>query len=163
MNLLRLAGAVCFATLAALAQSPSVSNLSTRVQVGTGQDLLIVGFNVGPGTDQTMLIRATGPALAGFGVTGVLADPKLELFSGATKIGENDNWGTPVGPEAFAAPALSSAFSQNGAFAFTPGSRDAALIAEFQPGSYTVLVSGVGSSSGVALVEIYDLTPVGPP
>jgi hypothetical protein len=84
------------------------------------------------------------------------------LGASGTLVAANDNWGTPVGSLAFAAPALSSAFSQNGAFAFTFGSRDAALIAEFPPGNYTIQVSGVGDTRGVALVEIYDITPAAP-
>ncbi len=152
MKFLRVVAAFSLTALAAFAQSPSVSNLSTRAQVGTGQDILVVGFNVGPGGDQTMLIRATGPALAGFGVTGVLADPKLEVFSDATKIGENDNWSTPVG----SAVAVTTAdFTATGAFAIPPGSRDAAFIARFPPGSYSAQVSGVGNTIGVALVEVY--------
>ncbi|MBM3854194.1 MAG: hypothetical protein FJ399_13725, partial [Verrucomicrobia bacterium] len=159
MKLLRPIAAACFAGLAAFAQTPSVSNLSTRAQVGTGADVLVVGFNVGPGGEQTMLIRAAGPALAGFGVTGFLADPKLEVFSGATKIGENDNWGTAVGP----ATAVTAAnFTATGAFAFPPGSRDAAFIGRFAPGSYSAQVSGINGTTGVALVEVYRIGADGP-
>jgi hypothetical protein len=159
MKFLRVVVAVCLVALAAFAQSPSVSNLSTRAQVGTGQGVLVVGFNVGPGGDQLMLIRATGPALAGFGVTGVLAFPKLEVFSGVTKIGENDNWSTAVGP----ATAVTAAhFAATGAFALPAGSRDAAFIGRFAPGSYSAQVSGVDGTAGVALVEVYKIGAGGP-
>jgi hypothetical protein len=159
MICLRLAGTLVLTTLAAFAQTPSVSNLSTRAQVGTGPDILVVGFNVGPGGDQLMLIRAIGPALAGFGVTGFLADPKLEVFSGTTKIGENDNWGTAVGP----ATAVTAAdFAATGAFGLPAGSRDAAFIARFGPGSYSAQVSGLNTTTGVALVEVYKLGAGGP-
>src|SRR5688572_9269313 len=107
------------------AQTPSVSNLSTRAQVGTGGDILITGFNIGSGSNKTILIRATGPALNGFGVTGTLANPRLELFSGATKIAENDNWSTPLGS---ATAVTNTSFTSVGAFNLTTGSLDAALI-----------------------------------
>jgi hypothetical protein len=155
----RLAGIVFATALAALAQPPSVSNLSVRALVGTGQDVLIAGFHLGPGADQTMLIRATGPALAGFGVTGVLADPKLEVFAGATKIGENDNWSTPVGGATAVTPAD---FTATGAFGLAMGSRDAAFIGRFPPGSYSAKVSGVNTTTGVALVEVYKVGAGGP-
>ena len=156
---LRLAGAVCLTALGAFGQPPSVSNLSTRAPVGTGQDILVVGFSVGPGPDQTMLIRAAGPALAGFGVTGVLADPRLEIFSGATRMGENDNWSTPVGS---ATTVTAADFTATGAFAFPPGSRDAAFLGRFGPGSYSAQVSGVEATTGVALVEVYKVGVGGP-
>ncbi|MSU48109.1 MAG: DUF1800 family protein [Opitutus sp.] len=141
-----------------LAQTPSVSNLSTRAQVGTGGDIIITGFNIGSGTNKTILIRATGPALAGFGVTGTLVDPKLELFnSSSVKITENDNWGTPVGN---ATPVTAATFSSVGAFGLTTGSRDAALLATLPPGSYTAQVSGVGNTTGVSLIEVYEVGAV---
>ena len=150
---------LALASVSALcAQTPSISNLSTRAQVGTGGDIIITGFNVGAGTNKTVLIRATGPALNAFGVTGTLADPKLELFSGATKIAENDNWGTPVGS---AAPITAATFTSVGAFQLTAGSRDSALLATLAPGAYTAQVSGVGGGTGVALVEVYEVGAVG--
>lgn len=136
------------------AQTPSVSNLSTRALVGPGGDALFAGFNVGPGGDKTILIRAAGPALAGFGVTGALVDPRIELFSGSTKIGENDNWETAFGS---ATPVTAATFSSVGAFAFSAGSRDAAVVATFAPGSYSAIVSGVNNATGVALIEVYEV------
>jgi uncharacterized protein (DUF1800 family) len=129
------------------AQTPSVSNLSTRAQVGTGGNIIISGFNIGPGGNKTVLIRASGPALSAFGVTGLLADPKLELYSGSTKLNENDNW--------LAADAAT--FTAVGAFNLTAGSRDAALVTTLAPGSYTAQVSGIGGTTGVALIEVYEV------
>jgi uncharacterized protein (DUF1800 family) len=143
---------------AGLVPAQTIANLSTRAQVGTGGDILITGFNIGTGTAKTVLIRATGPALAGFGVEGTLADPKLELFSGPTKISENDNWSTPVGT---AAPVTAATFSSVGAFGLTAGSRDAALLATLAPGTYTAQVSGVGGGTGVALIEVYEVGATG--
>lgn len=135
-------------------------NLSTRAQVGTGANLLIPGITIAPGAGtRRLLLRAVGPTLGAFGVPGTLADPKLELYSGSTKIAENDNWGTPTTPTAADAPTLTAAFAANGAFALTPGSQDAALLINLDPGSYTLQVSGVATTTGAALVEVYDLTP----
>ncbi len=136
-------------------------NLSTRAQVGTGGNILIPGITVAPGSgSRRLLLRAVGPTLGAFGVPGTIVDPKLELFSGATKIAENDNWGTPVGSSAADATTLAAAFAANGAFALGAGTKDAALLINLEAGSYTLQVSGVGGTTGAALVEIYDLTPV---
>lgn len=139
-------------------------NLSTRAQVGTGSNILIPGITVSAGAGtRRLLLRAVGPTLGTFGVAGTIADPKLELYSGTTKVAENDNWGTPVGAGAADAAALTAAFAANGAFALGAGSRDAALLINLAAGSYTLQVSGVGGTTGAALVEVYDLTPPPPP
>jgi uncharacterized protein (DUF1800 family) len=141
-------------------------NLSTRAQVGGAAGVLTPGFVITPGGGtRTLLIRAAGPALTPFGVQGVLADPTLTLIrTGATNttVATNDNWSTPVGPGAASAVNLSAAFTQTGAFAFAANSSDAALLVDLGAGNYTVQVSGAGNSSGIALVEVYDLTPTGP-
>ncbi len=124
-------------------------NVSARTQVGTGADILIAGFNIGGASAKTLLIRAVGPTLSVFGVTGVLADPKLDLYSGATVLQSNDNWS--------GASAIGTAASSVGAFPLDATSRDAVLLVTLQPGSYTAQVSGVGSTTGVALVEIYEV------
>ncbi len=129
--------------------TPRLINVSARTQVGTGADILIAGFVVSGSAPKNVLIRAIGPALANFGVPGVLADPKLELFSGSSRIGENDNWS--------GADALAAGFASVGAFTLDPASKDAALLATLAPGSYTVQVSGVANTTGVALVEIYEM------
>jgi len=131
------------------ASGAKLTNVSARTQVGTGGDILIAGFSIGGTTSKTLLIRAVGPTLGSFGVTGVLADPRLDLFSGATLIQSNDNWGGTA--------ALAGAFTQVGAFNFPPASRDAAVLVTLQPGSYTAQIRGVNNSTGVALVEVYEL------
>ena len=132
------------------AATPRLINVSARALSGTGADVLIAGFVVaGPG-GKKVLIRAIGPTLTVFGVTGVLADPKLELYDGTSaKIQENDNWA--------GAAALGAAFTAVGAFGLDGTSRDAALLATLPPGNYTAQISGVGGATGVALVEIYDV------
>ncbi|MEO6243957.1 MAG: DUF1800 family protein [Opitutaceae bacterium] len=137
-------------------QTTSLSNLSTRAQVGTGGNIIITGFNVGPGSGKTVLIRATGPTLgaAPFSVPGVISDPQLELFSGSTHIARNDNWATALDG---ATPVTAATFLSVGAFALPATSRDAALVVTLPPGSYTAQVSGVGTATGVALIEVYEM------
>ena len=132
-----------------LSSTPRLINVSARTQVGTGADILITGFTIGGTTAKTLLIRAVGPTLGVFGVTGTLADPKLDLYSGTTVINSNDNWGGGA--------AITAAAANVGAFALDGASRDAVLLVTLQPGSYTAQVSGVGNTTGVALVEIYDV------
>jgi uncharacterized protein (DUF1800 family) len=136
-------------------------SLSTRANVGTGANILIPGISISPGAGtRRLLVRAVGPSLGAFGVPGTLADPKLELFSGSSKIAENDNWGTPVSAASADAATLAAAFANNGAFPLAAGSKDAALLINLAAGGYTLQVSGVGNTTGAALVEVYDLTPV---
>ena len=134
-------------------------NLSTRGEVGTSGSIMIPGITLGAGTGtRTLLIRAAGPALAPLGVPGVLADPTFTVVNSSdVSIAANDNWGTPIG-DAPDETMLSEAFTAAGAFSFASGSLDAATIASVGPGSYTVLASGNSGSTGVALVEVYDIT-----
>jgi uncharacterized protein (DUF1800 family) len=138
-------------------------NLSTRGQVGTSGNIMIPGFAVGPGSgSRTLLIRAAGPALTDMGVQGALADPAMSVAnSSGSTIASNDNWGTPVG-NGHDAATLAAAFTQAGAFPFASGSLDSAMMGSFAPGNYTVLVTGNGNSTGIALVEVYDITPSAP-
>jgi hypothetical protein len=120
------------------------TNLSARTFGGTGNDTLIVGFNVAGTGSRKLLFRAVGPGLAAFGVTGTMSDPKIELYSGQTKVGENDNW-----------DASTLAAQQSvAAFALPNGSRDAVLVSTLNPGSYTLQVTG--GTTGVVLVEAYE-------
>jgi outer membrane protein assembly factor BamB len=123
-------------------------NLSTRFQVGTGDNILITGFVVSGTGPKQVLVRAVGPKLTDYGVTGVLADPQLAVFDGGTVIASNDNWSST----------LSATFTALGAFALNPVSKDAALVVTLQAGkAYSVQVSGVGNTTGEALAEIYVL------
>jgi len=124
-------------------------NLSARARVGTGSDVLVAGFVISGALPQTMLIRAIGPTLTAFGVGGVLADPRLEIYSGPTKIYENDDWG--------GATAFTTVANRIGAFPLPASSRDAGLILTLPPGAYTVHVSGANPSSGVCLIEVYEV------
>ncbi len=132
--------------------APKLSNLSARTQVGTGADVLITGFTVNGNVPKKLLIRAVGPTLGAFGVGGTLADPVLEVrpLGVDNVVATNDDWrGTP---------ALKAAFAGVGAFAFAAdNSRDAAVAIELPPGAYTATVSGKNNTTGVALVEVYEL------
>jgi uncharacterized delta-60 repeat protein len=135
-----------------ITNSPArLSNVSTRGFVGTGANALVPGFVIGGGGPKQLLIRAVGPGLAPFGVTGLLADPQLSVIPlGKTaSVASNDNWGGTT--------ALSAAFAAVGAFALPTDSKDAAVLVRLPPGAYTVTVSGVGDTTGTALVEIYDV------
>ena len=142
------------------AQEPRLSNISTRAQTGTGASVLTAGFVIGPGANKQVLIRAVGPTLSSFGLTGVLTDPVLTVYNSANVVvASNDNWATPVGPGAATTAQLSAAFSSVGAFAFgtTTTSRDSALLATLAPGNYTAQVAGAGGTTGIALVEVYEI------
>ena len=132
------------------ATSPRLVNISARVQVGTGGNILIAGFVIGGSTSRTVLIRASGPALVPFGVPGTLPDPKLQLYSGSAVLATNSSW---QGDQAIlgAAEAV-KAFAWN-----DPSSADSAILVTLPPGAYTAQVSGASGDTGVALVEIYEV------
>jgi hypothetical protein len=97
-----------------------------------------------------MLVRASGPALSAFNVTGPLPDPQLQLFGGSTMIAANDGWG---GNAQIAAEAAAV-----GAFAWSsPTSADSAILITLPPGAYTAQVSGASGDTGVSLVEVYEV------
>ena len=124
-------------------------NVSARAPVGTGDAVLIAGFVLTGNAPKRLLIRGVGPTLAGYGVGGTLADPKLSLLQGDIRLAENDNWG--------ADPDLRQAFTRTGAFSLPDASKDAALLVDLQPGVYTVQLSGVNGATGNALLEIYEV------
>lgn len=123
-------------------------NLSSRAQVGAGGGVLIAGFSIGGQTSRTVVIRSVGPSLSFYGVDGALADPQMEVYSGDTLIARNDDWGL----DAFAAAAMKAA----GGFDLR-SAKEAALVLTLPPGSYTAVVSGVANTTGVALVELYEV------
>jgi hypothetical protein len=121
-------------------------NISTRLLVQTGSKVGIGGFII-TGTDaKKVLIRGLGPTLTSFNVPNALQDPVLELHdgSGAVVIG-NDNWKIPQETD-IAATGLAP-----------PDDRESGILLTLQPGSYTVIESGKNSTSGVGLIELYDL------
>lgn len=134
-------------------QTSRLVNISARAQVGTGSDVLIAGFIIGGSTPVRVLIRGIGPELAQFGVTGVLADPKLSLrrSSDQSILQENDDWVIGNNPID-----LQNAMSNTGAFSITTSSKSAMIVATLPPGAYTAIISGVNNTTGVALAEVYE-------
>ena len=126
-----------------------LTNVSARNVVGTGADILVAGFVIQGTGPKTVLLRAIGPGLKPFGVSQPLDDPLLEVYSGDTKIAENNNW----------ASALSTTFLEVGAFGLPTESKDAALQLTLQPGPYTVQVRGADGGTGDALIEVYEVAP----
>jgi beta-glucanase (GH16 family) len=144
-------GAAQAAALAASTTSKLV-DISTRGFVGTGPNALVAGFVVGGPSPKTILIRASGPAIAAspFNVPGTLADPQAQVYASSTVIASNAGWG---GNSTIAAAAASV-----GAFAWSdPASLDSALLMTLAPGAYTVVVSGAAGDTGIALLEVYDV------
>ena len=135
---------------ASTTSTSTLVNASTRAFVGTGDNVLIPGFVIGGSGSMRLLVRAVGPSLTGFGVTGVLDDPTITVFRNGAAVATNDNWSSATN-----AAEVSTVSAAVGAFALPAGSRDAALLLTLIPGAYTAVVSGVGGTTGTALVELY--------
>lgn len=129
-----------------------IGNLASRGLAGSGDRTLTVGFVVSGTVPKRVLVRGVGPALTAFGVTGALADPRLEVYREGSVVGRNDNW-----EDGAAGGSIVAASASVGAFALAPGSRDAAIILNLFPGAYTAQVSGTGDQTGTALVEVYEV------
>ena len=128
-------------------------DISTRGEVGTGENVLIGGLVITGNSPKKVLIRGVGPGLAAQGVAAPLADPVLKVFRRSDEIATNDNWST----DATMAAAVTAAETATGAFHLQSGSKDAALLMTLAPGLYTVHVAGANNTTGVALVEIYEV------
>jgi len=137
-----------------LAATP-LSNLSARSFVQTGDNVMIGGFIVqGPGTKR-VIIRAIGPELSQYGVPNTMADPTLELHDGTgALIGRNDNWQTTIIGGIITHDQVQDI--QNSGHA-PADARESAIIGDLSPGTYTAIVRGVNDTTGIALVEVYDL------
>ncbi len=145
------------------AQNPTgarLLNTSARVRIDASAGPAL-SFVVSDGFGSCrVLIRAAGPALHAFSVANPVPDPALHLTADATgaEIAANDNWATPSSPPAASAATLKGAFAQTGAFDFPGAGKDAALLVDLAPGRYTVHVRDVTGASGVALVELYEVS-----
>jgi hypothetical protein len=123
-------------------------NVSARLHTGTGDNVLIGGFIVSGADSKKVIIRALGPSLTSYGVAGALADPIVELHdhTGAI-IASNDNW-------------KDTQQSQIVATNLAPhDDHESAIVITLAPGAYTAIAHGVSNTSGVVLLEIYDLDP----
>jgi hypothetical protein len=130
-----------------------LANISSRGFVQTGDDVLIGGFVAGPfnAANTRVVIRGIGPSLARAGLNYALADPTLELHnSNGDVIASNDNWKDD---------AAQAHEIKNDGLAPTDD-RESALLATLAPGPYTAIVRGKNNTTGIALVEIYNLEAV---
>jgi hypothetical protein len=136
----------------------TLGNISTRGFVETGQNVMIGGFIVQGTGPKRVIIRAIGPELSAppYNIPSALANPTLELHnSTGALIGSNDNWQTTIIGGVITANQVSDI--QNSGHPPTAPS-ESAIIANLQPGNYTAIVRGVSNTTGVALVEVYDLS-----
>jgi hypothetical protein len=133
----------------------TLTNISTRDFVQTGENVMIGGFIVQGTGSKKVIVRAIGPELTGHGITNALRDPLLELHNEAgALIASNNNWQTTIVGGIITANQASDI--QNSGHAPTAPS-ESAIIANLQPGNYTAIVRGVNHTTGIALVEVYDL------
>lgn len=123
-----------------------IVNISTRGEAGPGDDVIIGGFIIGGLDPVKVIARALGPSLTSLGVDGALQDPVMELHDGnGALLFTNDNWRSDQEQEIIATTIP------------PPNDKESAIVADLAPGNYTALVYGAGSTTGVALVEVYDL------
>ncbi len=151
--------------------SSTLINISTRARVQTGDNVMIGGFYIGGADPKTVLIRARGGSLGGapFNNPGVLANPTMQLYSGATVIAQNNDWqttdplclspATACGNAAqISGTGLDPCQPNPGQSVAPPGcAEESALLVTLAPGGYTAIVSGVGGTSGMGLVEVFEV------
>ena len=135
----------------------TLDNISSRAFVQTGDNVMIGGFIVQGTEPKRVIIRAIGPELTQYGVPNPLFNPTLELHDGAgALIASNDNWMTTI----IGGIITSNQVAEIRASGHAPGDgRESAIIADLPPGNYTAILRGVNDTTGVALVEAYDLSP----
>ena len=125
-----------------------LANISTRGFVQTGDNVMIGGLIILGDTDSDVLVRAIGPALADVGVDGALEDPILELHDkDGSLIVSNDDWKTTQQTDIEATGLAPS------------DDRESAILATLSPDSYTAIVRGKDDTTGIALVEVYNISP----
>jgi len=135
----------------------TLGNISTRAFVQTDDNVMIGGFVVQGTGPKRVIIRAIGPELTQYGVPNALANPTLELHNGnGVLIASNDNWRTTVIGGIITSNQVGEI--RDSRHAPADGS-ESAIIADLAPGNYTAIVRGVNDTTGVALVEVYDLDP----
>jgi hypothetical protein len=124
--------------------SATLANISTRAVAGTGTNVLIGGFIVTGTQSKKVIVRAIGPSLP---LSGKMLDPTLELHNAAgATIAANDNWGQSANSGAIAASGVAPT-----------NSNESAILIDLAPGSYTAVLAGANQTTGIAVVEIYDL------
>jgi hypothetical protein len=152
------------ATAATAVAESTLVNISTRAFVQTGDNVVIGGFivervppNFEPAPPKRVIIRAIGPELTQYGIPNALANPTLELHDGTgALIASNNNWATTI----IGGIITASQVHEIQASGYAPSDPfESAIIADLPAGSYTAIVRGVNNLTGVALVEVYDLSP----
>jgi len=137
-----------FSSMSGLTFAPgaaSIGNMSSRVAVGSGDNVAIAGFIVRGAPVKKVLLRGIGPSLTM--VPGNLPDPVLELFNGqGVSIVRNDNWRDSLQANAIAATGLAPM-----------NDKESAILQMLGDGNYTAVLSGAGGATGIGLAEIYDL------
>jgi hypothetical protein len=128
--------------------------LSVRNQVGVDDEILIAGFVIAGDAPKRVIVRGVGPGISGT-VRGYLHDPQLQVWKLNTitnefePLEENDDWDHT--------PETAALFQSAGMGELAGDSKDAALVLTLEPGIYTAQVSGVGRTTGVGVVEIYEV------
>jgi hypothetical protein len=135
----------------------TLGNISTRAFVQTGDNVVIGGFIIEGAEAKRVVIRAIGPELTQYGVPNALANPTLELHDGTgALIASNNNWVATI----IGGIITSDQVAAIRASGYAPGDpRESAMIVNLPPGNYTAIVRGVANTTGVALAEVYDLSP----
>ena len=137
-------GALAIGLSAKVEAISSAVNISTRLAVQTANNVGIAGFVIIGSGQKKVCIRALGPTMTS--VQGVLADPKLDVYDKTgTVIASNDNWWSSQQDEIMAAGLAPNNDTESG------------LIITLNPGPYTAIVRGVKNTTGVAMVEVYDV------
>lgn len=137
-----------------LGPPPGVVNISTRLAVGTGDDVLIAGFIITGQAPKTVIIRGIGPSIEvnGTPLPGTLQDPTLKLYAAdGTQLNANDDWRSSQEQEITATGLQPS------------DNRESTLLVTLPPGSYTAALAGKNDATGLGVLEAYDLTGAADP
>lgn len=126
-------------------QPPALGNISTRLAVETDDNVLIGGFIITGNQPKKLIVRAIGPSLP---VAGHLTNPNLELYNSSSLVATNDNWVDAPNKQEI----IDSTVAPTNDF-------ESAILTSLDPGSYTAIVRGANGTTGIGLVEVYDLDP----
>lgn len=131
----------------------TLANISDRGLAGTGDQAKITGFVVGGTAPRNVLVRVLGPSLTALGVPGALANPRFEIYRGAERIAEIDDWAQGN----LNRPVIAIFPPPSPFHLIPPDRREPALELSLPPGAYTVIVTGANGTTGIVLTEVYTL------